>query len=83
MQYIKFKLTHGQQPPKGASGIVLLDSDWIVWEAEEEEVFNPFSKFGFIGDKDPEPSSKIKSEIMTEEEIQEYKDILAGKYDDI
>lgn len=70
MQYKKFLLSPGQKPPEGATGIALRDG-WVVWEGEEN-TFNGYATFGTILTTDPEPSSKIESYIMIQEEIDEY-----------
>lgn len=75
MRYIKFKLTPGQKPPIGSSGIVL-SNGYIVFVEGEENTFIDYATFGSITTTDPEPFSKIKSYIMTQDEITEYENIL-------
>lgn len=73
-QYIKFKLTSGQKPPLNSTGIEL-PNGYIVWEGEEN-TFIDYATFGLITTTDPEPSSKIESYIMTQDEVTEYENIL-------
>lgn len=82
IQYIKFRLTPGQQAPKGSTSILLLKGDWIVW-CGEESTFESVAVIGKILSTDTIPLTTIKNEVMTEDEISEYNDIVAGKYDDI
>lgn len=75
-EYRKFKLSPGQQAPDGNTGISL-DGDWIVW-AGEEGTFNEFAKFGKLTAQDQTPSSRIENEIMTQEEIDQYNEIIGA-----
>lgn len=70
IQYIKFKLTPGQQAPEGNTGITLSDG-YLVWTGEEN-TFKSDASIGTVLSGDITPNTKIEYKEMTEEEIQEF-----------
>lgn len=54
MYYVKFQLSPGQQSPVGSLGIVIPDTNWIVWAGEDGAEF---------------PSPALVHEDMTADEI--------------
>ena len=73
-QYRIFYLTPGQQAPSGSTGI-LLSSGGIVWIGEA----GTFPEEATLGDKcdtDPEFDTTYTHSLATQEEIDEYFEIL-------
>lgn len=54
MRHIKFRLQPGQQSPIGSTGILIPDTDWIVWTGDDSSIF---------------PDDKIEHLDMTKDEI--------------
>lgn len=54
MKHIKFRLQPGQQSPVGSTGILIPDTDWIVWTGDDLSTF---------------PDDRIEHFDMTDAEI--------------
>jgi hypothetical protein len=72
--YIKFKLTPGQMAPEGSTGVCLEDG-YTVWIGEN---FNSQARHGRLTPTDPTPADTYIYEEMTEEEINEYNEIITA-----